>query len=99
MPPSSRWTFFRVSAADFMTSEPARVLPVIATMSGRGCSTSARPVSRSPQTTLSTPGGSTSCASSASRTVLHGVVSAGLSTTVLPAAIAGAIFQIAIISG
>ena len=78
---------------------PARTEPVIATSCGIGCSTSARPVSRSPQTTLSTPGGRNSCASSASRTVEAGVVSDGLSTTVLPAASAGPIFQTAIISG
>jgi hypothetical protein len=57
------------------------------------------PVSRSPQITLRTPGGRTSAASSASRSVVAGVVSDGLSTTVLPAASAGAIFQIAIMNG
>ena len=36
---------------------------------------------------------------SASRNVVSGVVSLGLSTTVFPAAIAGAIFQIAMFSG
>ena len=78
---------------------PARTEPVIDTICGVGCATSARPVSRSPQTTLSTPGGRNSAAISASRSVVTGVVSDGLSTTVLPAAIAGAIFQTAIISG
>jgi hypothetical protein len=78
---------------------PARTDPVIATSCGTGCSTSARPVARSPQTTLSTPGGRISAASSASRSVVTGVVSLGLSTTVLPAASAGAIFQTAIIIG
>ncbi len=38
-------------------------------------------------------------ASSASRSVVTGVVSLGLSTTVLPAASAGAIFHTAIIIG
>ena len=56
-------------------------------------------MSRSPQTTLSTPGGRNSAAISASSSVDTGVVSDGLSTTVLPAASAGAIFQTAIISG
>jgi hypothetical protein len=78
---------------------PARTEPVIDTISGTGCSTIARPVSRSPQTTLKTPGGRNSAASSASIVVVAGVVSDGLRTTVLPAASAGAIFQIAIISG
>ena len=59
----------------------------------------ARPVSRSPQTTLSTPGGRNSAAISASSRVDTGVVSDGLSTTVLPAASAGANFQTAIIIG
>ena len=56
-------------------------------------------MSRSPQTTLSTPGGRNSLHSSASSTVEAGVVSDGLSTMELPAASAGPIFQIAIISG
>ena len=81
------------------TAIPARTEPVIETMSGRGCSTSAWPVLRSPVTTLNTPGGRTSANSSAIRTVLTGVVSDGLSTTVLPAASAGANFQTAIIIG
>ena len=71
----------------------------MATMSGRACETSARPVVRSPQMTFSTPGGRTSAATSPSSSVDAGVVSDGLSTTVLPAARAGAIFQIAIMSG
>ncbi len=78
---------------------PARTEPVIATICGVGCVTSARPVSRSPHTTLKTPGGKNSCAISASRVVEAGVVSLGLSTIVLPAASAGAIFQIAMTNG
>jgi hypothetical protein len=71
------------------------------TICGVGCSTRARPVSRSPHTTLSTPGGSApdSAMISAMRTVETGVVSLGLTTTALPAAIAGAHFQTAIIIG
>jgi len=69
------------------------------TMAGVLCSTTARPVSRSPVTTLSAPAGRNSEAISASRSVVSGVVSLGLRTTVLPAARAGAIFQIAIIIG
>ena len=72
---------------------------MIETIAGTGCSTSARPVSRSPQMTLKTPGGKNSAAISASSSVETGVVSDGLSTTVLPAASAGPIFQTAIISG
>ena len=78
---------------------PARTDPVIETICGTGCSTRARPVSRSPATTLKTPGGRCSAISSAISRVEAGVVSDGLSTTVLPAAMAGAHFQTAIIIG
>ena len=87
------------AAAAAATCDPARTDPVMATMSGRWWETRARPVSRSPQTTLRTPGGSTSLATCPSSSVEAGVVSDGLRTIVLPAASAGAIFQIAIISG
>ena len=89
----------RLCAAAVATSIPARTEPVTLTIAGVGCTTIARPVSRSPHTTLSTPGGRNSAAISASSNVDAGVVSLGLSTTVLPAAIAGANFQIAIIIG
>jgi hypothetical protein len=49
--------------------------------------------------TLRTPGGKVSAAYSASISVVSGVCSEGLSTQALPAASAGAIFQIAIIRG
>ena len=80
---------------------PARTEPVMETIEGVGCSTSARPVSRSPVMTLRTPGGSASASAMiwAIRTVVTGVVSDGLSTTVLPAAIAGANFHTPIIIG
>jgi hypothetical protein len=87
------------AAADPATSMPARTEPVIDTIAGIGCSTSARPVSRSPQITLNNPGGRNSAQISASSRVDAGVVSEGLRTTVFPAASAGATFQIAIISG
>ena len=99
LPPSSRCTRFTRGAAAAATDFPARVLPVIATIAGMSWSTMAAPVERSPHTTFSTPGGSTSAASSPSRTVDAGVVSDGLSTIVLPAASAGPIFQTAIIIG
>ena len=89
----------RFLAAEAATSMPARTEPVIETSPGVLCSTTARPVSRSPQTMLSTPGGRNSWHSSASSTELAGVVSLGLRTIELPAASAGAIFQIIIISG
>jgi hypothetical protein len=68
-------------------------------MEGVSWSIIARPVARSPQITLNTPAGRNSAAISASSVVLAGVVSLGLSTTVFPAAIAGANFQTAIIIG
>ena len=78
---------------------PALTEPVIATIWGVGCWTSIRPVSLSPHTTLKTPSGRNSAAISAIITVETGVVSEGLITMVLPAAMAGANFQIAIIIG
>jgi len=99
LPPSSRCARLSWAAAEPATSIPARTDPVIETICGTGCSTTARPVSRSPQTTLNTPGGRNSWAISANSVVEAGVVSDGLRTTVLPAASAGAIFQTIIISG
>ena len=99
LPPSSRCTRLRSAAAATATSRPARTDPVIDTICGMSWATRARPVSRSPQITLNTPGGRNSAAISASRRVLTGVVSDGFSTIELPAARAGAIFQMAIISG
>ena len=99
LPPSSRCTFFTSSAADFATSIPARIDPVIETIAGILWEINARPVSRSPQTTLNTPAGRNSLIISAINNVEAGVVSDGFSTTVFPAAIAGAHFQTAIIIG
>ena len=74
-----------------MTRRPTSVEPVNATLRTDGCELSAAPVCPSPVITLSTPGGSpASSASSASRSALSGVCSAGLSTIVQPAASAGA---------
>ena len=50
-------------------------------------------------TTWNTPLGNTSWANSANRMVVSGVSSDGFNTMVQPAAIAGAIFQTAIING
>ena len=99
LPPSSRWTRLSDVAALPATSLPARTEPVTDTIAGTSWAIIALPVSRSPQITLSTPGGRNSAAISASTVVLAGVVSLGLSTTALPAAIAGANFHTAIISG
>ncbi len=98
-PPSSKWTRLRSVAAAAATSFPARTLPVTEHMSGIGCEINFAPVSRSPQITFMTPGGRNSAISSAIHTVVTGVVSDGFNTTQLPAAIAGAHFQTAIIIG
>ena len=78
---------------------PARTDPVMLTIDGVSWTTIERPVSRSPQMTLSTPFGRNSAAISASRVAEAGVVSLGFRTTELPAAIAAANFHTAIIIG
>ena len=99
LPPSSRCARFTSAAAAVATAMPARVEPVIDTSCGILCAVSAAPVSRSPQTRLQTPGGKISCIFSTIQYDDAGVVSDGLSTTVLPAASAGANFQTDIIIG
>ena len=81
-------------------SLPVAVSPVSDTMPTSGWRTIVSPAGTpSPVTTLNTPRGKMSAASSAMRSAVRGVSSEGLSTTVLPVARAGPIFQIAIISG
>lgn len=88
------------SAAHFMMCEPTGVEPVNAILAMRLLVASASPASLpKPCTTLSTPGGSRSPISSISTQMPSGVCSAGLSTTQLPAASAGASFHAAISSG
>ena len=72
-----------------------------ATLSTSWCAASAAPaVSPKPVTTFTTPSGTPASAmSSASRSAVSGVCSAGLSTTVLPVASAGPSFHAAISSG
>src|ERR671936_404067 len=72
LPPSSRCTRLTSSAADLATAMPARTEPVIETIAGVGCTTSAAPVSRSPVTTLNTPSGRNSAITSAIHTLLAG---------------------------
>ncbi len=94
LPPSSRVTFLPVPATERAICLPTSVEPVKATLSTPGCSTRARPVAPAPVTMLTTPGGRSAWRQmSAKNSAVSGVVSAGLSTTVLPAARAGAIFQ------
>jgi hypothetical protein len=79
---------------------PTAVLPVKLTALMPGCSTRARPAAAPPWTMLNTPGGSpASRHSSPNIQAVSGVTSLGLPTTVLPAASAGAIFQVNRYSG
>ena len=83
-----------------MMRRPVVVSPVKAILAMRLLEASGLPASRpKPVTTLSTPGGRMSATSSASSMMPSGVCSAGLSTTQLPAASAGASFHAAIRMG
>ena len=99
-PPSSRDSFLPLPAVAARISRPTSVEPVKAILSTSGCATSASPVRPSPVMTLTTPAGRPiSSQSSAKRSAVSEVNSAGLSTTVFPIASAGAIFQASIRSG
>ena len=95
LPPSSRVTFLMPSPATDAMRRPACSEPVKLTMSTSGCATMASPTTRpEPETMLKTPfGRPISCAASARMKALSGAISAGFSTTVQPAANAGAILQ------
>ena len=100
LPPSSSVSFLSVPATAFAISRPTAVEPVKATLLTSGCRTSAAPVAPAPVTMLTTPGGRSACCRiSAKMSADSGVVSAGLMTTVLPAASAGAIFHASMSSG
>ena len=100
LPPSSRVSRLPVPATARWICLPTSVDPVNAILSTPGCDTSAAPVDPAPVVTFRTPGGSPACwQTSASSSAVSGVVSAGLSTQVLPAASAGASFHAAISSG
>ena len=89
-----------VPATAFAISRPTPVDPVKATLSTSGCRTMAAPVAPAPVTMLTTPGGRSACCRiSAKISADSGVVSAGFSTTVLPAASAGASFHASMSSG
>ena len=91
----------RFRAAASAIRRPVSGEPVSEIRRARGSETSAAPTSSPiPCTTLSTPGGSSaSSARSARREAESGDHSAGLRTTVQPAASAGAIFQVASMNG
>ncbi len=101
LPPSSSVTRLIVSAAPAAIERPTSVEPVNAIFATSGCSTSRCPQVRpGPTTTFTTPAGiPASSTSSENLSDVSGVSSAGLSTTVLPAASAGASFHAAIVSG
>ena len=90
-----------VSAAPAAMPRPTSVEPVKAILATSGCSTSRAPQTLpGPATTFSTPSGTpASRAMRSSSRAVSGVSSAGLSTTVLPAARAGATFHEAMTSG
>ncbi len=80
-----------------MISRPVVVSPVNAILRMRLCCASGAPASMpKPLTMLTTPAGSRSPMISKRNRMLAGVCSAGLSTTQLPAARAGASFHVAI---
>ena len=91
LPPSSSVTRVTFSAASFMIRLPVSVCPVNAILFTFGCDTSASPISApGPCTVFSTPAGiPTELMISIVFCVASGVVDAGLSTTVQPAASAG----------
>jgi hypothetical protein len=101
LPPSSSETRLIPSAAACITSRPTTVEPVNDTLRTSGWRTNARPATVPfPGSTLSTPAGNPQAsASSPSSRAVSGVSSAGLCTTVLPIASAGASFQLAMRSG
>ncbi len=100
LPPSSRVARVRVPAMERAMALPTPVEPVKAILSMPSCSTNACPVGPAPVMMLTTPGGRSACwHTCANSSAVNGVVSAGLRTTVLPVARAGAIFHASISSG
>src|SRR5918994_6462023 len=101
LPPSSRLMLLLSRAAATITCSPTALLPVNEIFATSLCATNGAPTAGPvPTTMLSTPGGSpTSSAIAPSSSSTSGVISDGLSTTVQPAASAGATFQAVVTSG
>src|ERR1700722_17100968 len=101
LPPNSKCTRFRVGAPCAMIADPVALSPTNAIALIAGCSVSALPASSPmPCTVLRTPSGTPACMTSfARRSAVTGDHSAGLWTTVQPAASAGAIFQVDSMNG
>src|SRR5438132_1482977 len=92
LPPNSSVSLLPLPAIARWMSLPTSVEPVNATFLTPGCETTSEPVLPAPVTMLTTPGGSSACIQISAKSIAdRGVVSAGLSTTVLPAASAGAV--------
>ena len=95
LPPSSRKTRFTVALAAAMICRPTGVEPVNEITSTSGCVVSSTPTALSDDVrTFTTPGGMSvdSSISLPSASAAHGVSGAPFSTTVQPAASAGASF-------
>ncbi len=99
LPPSSRVTRARPPAAPAATARPVAAEPVNVTCRTPGCEARTAPSGSRPVTTVSTPSGRTEDSTDPSSRVASGVYGEGLSTTVLPAASAGANFAEASWSG
>src|SRR5512135_3766052 len=100
LPPNSIVTGIKFSDAYCMINLPVVVSPVKATLLTLGEEARGLPASGpNPVTTFSTPFGRMSPISSIRHIILVGVCSAGFTTTVQPAASAGAIFHVAINKG
>ena len=97
-PPSSRLAFLPASAQRAASSFPVAIEPVNESWRTAGVRVNTSPIGAgSPQTRFSTPGGKPAAWKiSNSSTAESGVCSAGLSTTVLPAASAGASLRVTI---
>ena len=93
LPPSSRVTSLRLSAASRATRRPVSTEPTKPTRATSGWRTMADPVAPSPVTMFTTPGGKISAHSSPSFRLDSGACSGPLITTVLPAASAEAAFS------
>ena len=100
LPPSSSVRPLPWPAVASRILRPTSVEPVKATLSTQSWATSAAPTAPSPVTMLTTPLGRPACRQmSANSSAVREVHSAGFSTTVLPMASAGAIFQASISRG
>ena len=93
LPPSSSVMRLRSGAAEAATFLPVSTEPVKEILRGTGCDVIQAPSESPPDTTFTTPGGSTSRITSPSISVVSGVNGEGLITSVFPASSAGAIFH------